>query len=109
MDAAAAAVAAAAAAAGPAEASEEPVVDTAAVAVPMLAAAEHPALGSVASGEVAVAVGFEGDPIVRVDADQLLLQRDGAWHLVAVDDVSATPEQSVDGARRLATIQWEPD
>ena len=87
----------------------EPVVDTAAVAVPMLAVAEHPALASVAGGEVAVSVGFEDDPIVRVDADQLLLQRDDTWHLVAVDDVSATPEQSVDGARRLATIEWEPD
>ena len=86
----------------------EPVVDTAAVAVPMLAAVEHPALASVAGGEVAVAVGFADDPLVRVDAEQLLLQRGDAWHMVPVDDVSATPEQSVDGARRLATIQWEP-
>jgi hypothetical protein len=86
----------------------DPVVDTAAVAVPMLAAAEHPALGPVAGGEVAVSVGFADDPLVRVDADQLLLQRDDAWHLVPLDAVSASPEQSVDGARRLATIEWDP-
>ncbi len=86
----------------------DPVVDTAAVAVPMLAEAEHAALASVAGGELAVAVGFEDDPIVRIDADRLLLQRDGAWHLVPVDAVAATPETSVDGARRMATIQWSP-
>ncbi len=86
----------------------DPVVDTAAVAVPLLAEAEHPALASVARGEIAVSVGFENDPIVRIDADRLLLQRDGAWHLVPVDAVNATPETSVDGARRMATIEWSP-
>ena len=86
----------------------DPVVDTAAVAVPLLAAAGHPDLAAVAGGELAVAVGFQDDPIVRIDADRLLLQRGDAWQLVPVDAVATTPEQSVDGARRMATIAWDP-
>ena len=56
-----------------------------------------------------MAVGFEDDPIVRVDADRLLLQRgDALASGRRSTTVSATPEQSVDGARRLATIEWDP-
>ncbi len=43
-----------------------------------------------------------------MDADRLLLQRGVEWHLLAVDEVEATEQRSVDRSRRLATIVWEP-
>ena len=90
----------------------EPIVDTAAIAVPLLDAAGHHALGSVTSGERTLAVGFAADPVVRIDSDLLLLEhRTGEhieWHLVDVESVDVTPEVSVDGARRLASVGWVP-
>ncbi len=86
----------------------EPIVETAAVAVPVLAAAGHSALASVIAGEQTVAVGFADDPVVRVDTDLLLLEHGGTWYLAETAAVTATPQTSVDGSRRLASIEWTP-
>ena len=43
----------------------EPIVDTSAVAVPLLAAAGHDAVAGVAAGDQSVAVGFHGDPVLK--------------------------------------------
>lgn len=90
----------------------EPIVDTAAIAVPLLAAAGHDALDAVVNGDLVVAVGFANDTVVRVDADALLLERDdggsSVWHLVDVDDLEVTAESSVDGSRRLGAFAWAP-
>ncbi len=90
----------------------DPIVDSAAVAVPLLDMAGHEALASVINGERTVAVGFADDPFVRIDADSLLLEHateaGAEWHLVDTSAVEATRETSVDGARRLATISWTP-
>ncbi len=87
----------------------EPIVDTAAVAVPLLAVAGHDAGARVASGEQTVALGFHTDPVVRTDTDLLLLETaEGAWHLLTSDSVETTVEESVDGARRLGRATWTP-
>ena len=87
----------------------EPIVDTSAVAVPLLAAAGHDAVAGVAAGDQSVAVGFHGDPVVRTDTDLLLLETDGgAWHLLPSSSVETADEDSVDGSRRLGRPTWSP-
>lgn len=90
----------------------EPIVDSAAIAVPLLDIAGHDALASIIAGDRSIAIGFADDPVVRIDADSLLLEHrteaGAEWHLVDTMAVEATPEMSVDGARRLASIDWAP-
>lgn len=95
----------------------EPVVETAALAVPLLAAIDAPAtrgcLAEIAEGRLAtgvVAVGLESDLFVA-DADlahRLLLERSGALHLVSRAMVRVDRQRSVDGARRLFRVEWTP-
>lgn len=87
----------------------EPIVDTAAVAVPLLSAAGHDAAATVASGEQTVALGFHDDPVARTDTDLLLLElAEGDWHLVPAESVEFVEEESVDGSRRLGRPTWTP-
>ncbi len=100
-------------------AAPEPVVDVAAVAVPLLeelggdlADEWVPAL---VSGKMSVAVGLDRGACVEnaAAADVLLLGATGASgdaeiHLVEVDTVTTTDRTSVDGSRRLAQVDWEP-
>ena len=90
------------------------LLETAAVAAPVLArAGGAPAerwLPGIASGEVSVALGLAGTPLVA-GADQaqvLLLERDGALYAVTPDTVGLRPEQSVDHTRRLFQVTWTP-
>lgn len=93
----------------------EPLVETMAVAAPLLAhAADHDVrarwLPSIAAGKTVVAVRLGGAPYVSHAkvADLLLLQRDDELHAVTRDAVTLEPQRSVDGARRIARVAWTP-
>ncbi len=101
----------------------DPIVETVAVAAPLLAdltgssgatgaAAETAArwLPAIASGEAVVALALGGSALVSHgnDADLLLASTDGRLVAVVGDRVDATPQPSVDGARTLSTVTWAP-
>ena len=71
-----------------------PLVETAAVAAPLLGAE---------AGMVATDLGGPHVPCAA-DADALLLHRDGGLVLVAPHEVTLTPVSTVDPARRAATV-----
>ncbi|MCJ7439693.1 MAG: acyl-CoA/acyl-ACP dehydrogenase [Acidimicrobiia bacterium] len=83
----------------------EPIVEHAAVAMPLLG---EPAASL--GGDETISTSFFHEPVVPYAdrADRLLLVHDGEWFLVPRADVVLTPTESVDGARRLARVQWEP-
>ena len=96
----------------------EPLVETAAIGVPVLAdAAGHPGdalrarwLAAVADGGAAIAVGMSSMPAVAgaEGADLLLLERDRELHAVPAAAVVLTPRPVLDRSRRLARVEWEP-
>ncbi len=105
----------------------EPLAETTAVAVPAVvdslyaeppspgpavsgAAARADPLRGVAEGRVLLAVGLAHDPLVVGAglADLLLLQRGDEIHLVQPEGVLAKPQESLDGARPVATVEWDP-
>jgi len=94
----------------------EPLVEHAGVAVPLLAsfAADERAqrlLEAALRGDCTVSVGPAINPFVA-DADTaaaLLLERDGAVHLLARDAVRLTRQDSVDPFRRLYRVDWTAD
>ena len=81
-----------------------PVVDTVAVAVPLLAAHDEP-LGVLLASDL-------GGPNVAcaADVDRFLLHdtATGSLHLVEPDGVVPTPVEAVDRARRAARVDWQP-
>jgi len=94
----------------------EPVVEAAAVAVPLLAGLEDrafadPWLGRLAAGETVVTVGCEPNPwVAHADAaDLLLLARDGEVHAVPRPNVALTRVPHLDGALRLFQVAWTPE
>lgn len=91
----------------------EPVVETAAVAVPLLAASPLAArwLPAITAGERVVTVGLAGAPLLphAAAADLLLLEHGGDLYALAADSVTSTPAASVDGARQLARVTWRPE
>jgi alkylation response protein AidB-like acyl-CoA dehydrogenase len=96
-------------------ASPEPLVDAAAVAVPLLRDVATPSirerwLASIASGAANVAVGLADSPFVlgAAVADVLLLARDGEIHAVERAATSLQRQPSMDGARRLSCVTWMP-
>jgi alkylation response protein AidB-like acyl-CoA dehydrogenase len=105
----------------------EPLVETTALAVPLLAGAVGARdgsgaaerwLGATARGEAAaaVAVGLEGPdvPVAGADgADLYVLAAPGGGggpelHLLEPAAVTVTPVGSLDPTRRLGTVRWEP-
>lgn len=98
----------------------DPVSSTAYVAAAVLRDAlvlgEHPAavgrahLPGIASGATTVVVGFPGSDLVPAarSADRFLMCLDDEVHLLDPDDVQLSPEESVDGARGLCRVDWEP-
>ncbi|MFP5380166.1 MAG: acyl-CoA dehydrogenase family protein [Vicinamibacteria bacterium] len=91
----------------------EPLLDTMAVAAPVLAAAGRDAattwLPAIASGEATIAVQLADQPFaVDADvADALLVEVDGALHLVERDGFRAIPVLSEDRSRRLFRTEFE--
>jgi len=88
-----------------------PLLETTAVALPLLATIDDPkAAGwvrAVVAGDAQVSCGFAESPYVN-DAD-LFLMRDGdALHGVRRADVTTHAVASVDHARRLLSFDWAP-
>jgi alkylation response protein AidB-like acyl-CoA dehydrogenase len=96
----------------------EPLVETIALGVPVLADAPGQQgsvlrsrwLSAVADGGVRIAVGMSSMPAVpgAEGADLLLLERDGELHAVPAAAVALTPRPTLDRSRRLARVDWEP-
>ena len=87
----------------------DPVIETAAVAAPLLGSRYAGSGGVVASDLGTPAV--PGAPFVpwAADADHLLLGApDGRLHLVAPADAGLVPVATVDGARRACRVEWDP-
>lgn len=84
-----------------------PIVETTAVALPLLGDDER--AERIACGDETVAVALDGgeDVAFGADADWLVAaDREGLW-FVARDGVQAEEVESVDGLRRLADVEWE--
>jgi alkylation response protein AidB-like acyl-CoA dehydrogenase len=92
----------------------EPVVATAAVAVPLLRElGGEPAerwLGPAASGEAVLAVGHPVNPFVSDAhiADALLLAHEDEIHLLDPSAVTLERQTSNDPARRIFSVAWTP-
>ena len=93
----------------------EAVVETAAVAAPLLgalrdAAFADPWLARIAAGETVVTVGCAPNPWVRSadTADLLLLAREGELHALPRADVDLDRVPHLDGAQRLFHVAWTP-
>jgi len=90
----------------------EPVAETVAVGVPLLAdLGATDLLDGVAEGGVILTVGLAAQPYVADAhvADLLLLERAGQWYAVPRAEATLTWQPSVDGARRLFSVDCEAD
>jgi alkylation response protein AidB-like acyl-CoA dehydrogenase len=83
----------------------EPVVEHAAVAMPLL-----PDAAADASGAHTVTAQCISEPVANhaETADRLVLHRDDRLHLVERGAVTLTARASVDGSRRLCKVHWDP-
>lgn len=93
----------------------EPVAETAAVGVPLLAGLKRKKLGEqwlpkVAVGEAILTVGHEVNPFVADAhvAHLLLLQRNNEIHAVPRDQVTLEHQPCNDPSRRLFRVDWKP-
>lgn len=89
-----------------------PLVDTVAVAAPVLAGDDRwsDLLGAIVAGDVVVTVQLDPGAAVPFAqrADRLLLRAGEALHLVARADARLRPVTAVDGSRALAHVEWQP-
>jgi alkylation response protein AidB-like acyl-CoA dehydrogenase len=87
-----------------------PLVETAAVAAPALRGTPLAErwLPAIAAGDAVVTIGLGDDPLVTDAhlADLLLLERDGELHAVERANATVEAHRSVDGARRLFSVEW---
>ena len=87
----------------------EPLVESAGIAAPMLAAID-PGAAVLAEPGATIAVGHPLNPFVA-DADTataLLLHHEGETHLVDPAAVTLTRAESIDPFRRLFRVDWSP-
>lgn len=87
----------------------EPLVESAGVAAPMLAAV-HPTAEVLLHPSATIAIQHPVNPFVA-DADTasaLLLHHDGEMHLVDPSAVTLTRQESIDSFRRLFRVDWAP-
>ncbi len=87
----------------------EPLIESAGVAAPMLAALapDHPLLADPAA---TIAIAHPLNPVVA-DAGRaaaILLERDGHAFLARPDRVRLTPAETIDPLRRLSHVEWDP-
>lgn len=88
----------------------EPLVESAGVAAPMLAALA-PDSDVLADPMATIAIQHPANPFVA-NADSaaaILLHRDGEAFLATPDQVTLTAEPSIDPFRRLFRVEWTPD
>ena len=90
------------------------LVETTAVVAPLLATAAPAEIAArwlpgIADGSVIATIALEGQPLVTDVhvAGLVVAQRGDRLYAVPGDRVRATPQQSVDGARRVSTIEWD--
>lgn len=86
----------------------EPLIESAGVAAPLLAAIA-PGATVLKDAAATIAIGHPSNPFVA-DADTataLLLNRNGATHLVSIDAVTLTRVPSIDPFRRLFRVDWD--
>jgi hypothetical protein len=87
----------------------EPLVESAGVAAPMLAALapDHPLL---ADPMASIAIAHPINPFVAHadSAAAILLEKDGEVWLATPDQVTLTPQASIDPFRRLFSVAWDP-
>jgi alkylation response protein AidB-like acyl-CoA dehydrogenase len=93
-----------------------PIVDTVAVAIPLLEAAGTDAqrqqwLGPAVAGEARIVLSLEDQEIVpyAASANLLIAERGGAAYCVPIAEATIAPEQSVDRARELGRVSFEAD
>jgi alkylation response protein AidB-like acyl-CoA dehydrogenase len=93
----------------------EPLIEHTAVAIPLVAETCDDAfcdrwLGAAASGKAVLTVGLAEAPFVAdaARARLLLLERDGELHAIEPRAITLVSEPSIDGARKLARIDWRP-
>ena len=93
----------------------EPLLETAAVAVPLLAELEDetladPWLARAAAGDAVLTVASPVNPFVHDAhiADLLLLAHEGNLHAVERADAKLTHQPTGDGSTRLYRVDWEP-
>lgn len=67
-------------------------------------------LSDVCAGTSTIALGLAANPLVvgAAGAAMFVLEADDGLHLVDPDVVEITPEQSVDGSRRVSRVNWNP-
>ncbi|MEO3388838.1 acyl-CoA dehydrogenase family protein [Mesorhizobium sp. CAU 1741] len=90
----------------------EPLVENAGVALPLLAGAAptHSLLARALAGQITVALGHGANPFIA-DADTagaIVIERDGALHLIEPGAASLTRQPSIDPFRRLFTVEFAP-
>jgi alkylation response protein AidB-like acyl-CoA dehydrogenase len=91
----------------------EPLLESAALAAPLLARAGSDAqkqewLPRIASGDAVATVGLASQPYVTdATADLVILEREGEFHAVTQDRVTLQALKSVDAARRLYKVTAE--
>jgi alkylation response protein AidB-like acyl-CoA dehydrogenase len=88
----------------------EPLAETAGAAIPALREGGSTEwLSRAAKGETVVAVGIGSRFVPHADvADLFLMQHGGSLYLLEKDAVRTTEEPSVDAARPLFRVTWEP-
>lgn len=88
----------------------EPLVESAGVAAPMLAAI-LPSSDYLADPSKRIAIAHPCNPVVSdADiADAILLNHNGATHLVKPSQATLTRAESIDPFRRMFKVEWTPD
>ena len=93
----------------------DPLVETMAVGVPLIETLGTDAqkaawLGKATAGDAVVAFGLQDQPLVAHApvSDILVLQRQGRFYCVPVADAELVAEGSVDRARTIARVNYEP-
>lgn len=92
----------------------EPIVETAAVAAPLLegigGALAATWLPKIAEGKSIVTIGHRLSPVVADAhvADLLIVERDGDVHVVEREQVTLEPQPCSDASRRLFTVEFTP-
>ena len=87
----------------------EPFVEHSLVAIPVLPT-DDSRVAQAASGDITITAALGGDPYAPYaeSADAILVDEDDTLLLVAHADAVLAPTTSVDRARRLAWVEWEP-
>jgi len=94
----------------------EPLVETTAVAAPLLRDVADGTVGStwlprIAAGEAIVSVALAGDPFLpgATYAELFVVERADRLVALPASAVEVQPQPSVDGARRLGSLRWDPE